>query len=186
MEYKRINGTVKFILDMAPIVGFIAAYYFYDLMAATAVLMVATFISLIVIYAVERKVALAPLITGIMVGVFGAMTLLTQNDYFIKVKPTIVNMILAAILLIGAAFGKPLLKYVLEVAFKMTEKGWLGLSIRWGIFFIFLAILNEIIWRNFSTEFWVNFKLFGMLPLNILFWIVHVPYLQRHMLKDSK
>lgn len=184
MSEKRMNSGLKFILDMGPIAGFVAAFYLSGLLAATATLMVFTFISLAVTYAVERTVALAPLVTGVLVGIFGAVTLLTQDEYFIKIKPTVANLLLASILLGGVALGKPLLKYVLEVAFKLTEEGWRGLSIRWGIFFIFLAVVNEVVWRNFTTEFWVNFKLFGMLTMNIAFWIGHAPYIMRHKLPD--
>lgn len=177
-----MHPTVKFILDLAPLGAFMLGFYLWGLQEATVLLMVVTFISLAVIYVVERRLALAPLITGLMVGIFGALTLVLKDEYYIKIKPTVVNLILAAILLVGAKLGKPLLKYVLEVAFKLDEAGWRSLSIRWGVFFIFLAAVNEVVWRNFSTEFWVNFKLFGMMTLNILFWVCHAPFLQRHML----
>lgn len=183
---KKLSPAVKNAVDLAPLVAFMGGFYLFGLQGATALLMVATFIGLAIVYAVERRIALAPLITGVMVGIFGALTLWLDNDYFIKIKPTVVNLILAAVLLGGLKLGKPLLKYVLEVAFKLDDAGWRGLSLRWGLFFIFLAIVNEVVWRNFSTEFWVNFKLFGMLTLNIAFWVVHVPYLQRHMVEQPK
>lgn len=181
-----MHPTVKFILDLAPLGAFILGFYLWGMQEATMLLMAATFLSLLIIYIVERRLALAPLITGLMVGVFGALTLMLKDDYYIKIKPTVVNLILASILLIGVKLGKPLLKYVLEVAFKLDDAGWRGLSIRWGMFFIFLAGVNEVVWRNFSTEFWVNFKLFGMLTLNILFWVCHAPFLQRHMIDEQK
>lgn len=181
-----MHPRLKFILDIAPLAAFLIGYKFFGMLQATVWLMAATFISLGIIYAVEKRLALAPLITGIMVGVFGGATLILQDEYYIKIKPTVVNLILASVLLIGLKMGKPLLKYVLEVAFKLDDAGWRGLSLRWGIFFIFLAVVNEIVWRNFSTDFWVSFKLFGMMTLNILFWVFHVPFLQRHALPEEK
>lgn len=180
-----MRAATKFLIDLAPIGAFVAGYSLFDLRTATVWLMVATGISLILTYVMERKIAMAPLITGIMVGIFGGLTLLTHNDYFIKIKPTIVNLCLAAILLGGVAMGKSLLRYVLEVAFQLDEAGWRSLSIRWGLFFIFLALVNELVWRNFSDGFWVSFKLFGMLSLNILFWMIHVPFIKRHQLTQE-
>jgi len=181
-----LNPRLKFALDVAPLAAFIIGFKFFGMLQATVWLMAATFISLGIIFAVEKRLALAPLITGVMVGVFGGATLILQDEYYIKIKPTVVNLILASILLIGLKMGKPLLKYVLEVAFKLDDAGWRGLSLRWGLFFIFLAGVNEIVWRNFSTDFWVSFKLFGMMTLNIAFWVCHVPYLQRHMLPEEE
>lgn len=180
-----MNGKVKFALDMAPLVAFIIGFKLWGMRGATMALMAVTFISLGIIYSYERRLALAPLITGVMVGIFGAITLILQDDYYIKIKPTVVNLILASVLLIGAKMGKPLLKYVLEVAFQLDEEGWRVLSIRWGLFFIFLAMVNEVVWRHFSTEFWVNFKLFGMFTLNILFWVSQYRFLQEHMVKEG-
>lgn len=177
---------LKFLTDIAPLGAFIAGYHLYGIQTATALLMAATFASLVIVYAVERKIAVAPLVTGILVGIFGALTLYLQDDYFIKIKPTIVNLLLGGILLGGWLYKKALLKYVLEVAFQLDESGWRSLSLRWGLFFLFLALVNEIVWRNFSTEFWVHFKLFGMMSLNVLFWVFHVPFIQAHMVQDAK
>jgi intracellular septation protein len=176
----KINAQAKFALDMAPLVAFLIGFKLMGMQEATVLLMLVTFACLGIIYIAEKRLALAPLITGLMVGVFGGLTLILKDEYYIKIKPTVVNLLLAAVLLIGLKMGKPLVKYLLEVAFKLDEKGWRSLSLRWGLFFIFLAAVNEIVWRNFSTDFWVSFKLFGMLSLNILFWVAHVPFLQRH------
>ena len=153
---------------------------------ATIVLMVATFLSLLVNWLYERKVALMPLVTAIMVGIFGAFTLIFQDETFIKMKPTVVNLLFAAILLGGVALKKPLLRYVLDMAFSLTEEGWFGLTWRWGVFFVFLAGVNEVVWRSFSTEFWVNFKLFGMFTLNVVFWLIHTPYIMKHRLHEPE
>ena len=183
-EPGKLKPALKNAIDLAPLAAFILGFYLFGLQGATALLMAVTFAGLATVYVVEKRLAIAPLVTGVMVGIFGALTLMFDNEYFIKVKPTVVNLILAAILLGGLKMGKPLLKYVLEVAFRLDDAGWRGLSLRWGIFFIFLALVNEAVWRNFSTEFWVNFKLFGMLTLNIAFWVAHVPFLQRHMVEE--
>ncbi|MCH2546958.1 MAG: septation protein A [Alphaproteobacteria bacterium] len=185
-EPRKLKPAMKNIVDLAPVAGFMTAWFLTkNMMIATALLMALTFISLGIFYAVERKIALMPLITGVMVGVFGGLTLFLQDETFIKMKPTIINVIFATILLVGWKLDKPLLKYLFESAFKLDNAGWYGLSLRWGLFFLFLALVNEVVWRNFSTDFWISFKLFGMLTLNILFWIVHVPYLQKHMQEAS-
>lgn len=183
MTAMTLKPSIKFTLDFAPIVCFVVAYYVFGLLAATATLMVVTFITLGVIYWAERKLAMAPLITGVLVGVFGGITLITQDEYFIKIKPTIVNLILASVLIGGVMMKKSLIKYVLEMAFQLDEEGWRGLSLRWGLFFIFLAVVNEVVWRHSTTAFWVGFKLYGMFTMNILFWLAHAPYIQKHMIK---
>lgn len=176
---------VKTLTDLAPLGAFIAGFYLFGIQGATVVLMAATFLGLLVVWIYERKLALMPLVTGVMVGVFGAFTLVLQDETYIKMKPTVVNLLFAAILLGGVVANKPLLRYVFDVAFKLTHEGWKGLMLRWGIFFVFLAVVNELVWRNFSTEFWVNFKLFGMFTLNILFWVVNAPYIMRHKLSEE-
>lgn len=185
-EPRKLKPAHKNILDLAPVVLFMTAWFTSkDMMLATVLLMAGTFISLGVSYAVERRIALMPLITAIVVGVFGGLTLFLHDDTFIKMKPTIINLIFAAILLTGWKLKRPLLKYLFEAAFKLDDEGWWGLSLRWGLFFILLAAVNEVVWRNFSTDFWISFKLFGMLTLNLAFWVVHIPYLQKHMQEDD-
>lgn len=175
---------MKFILDLLPLAAFFIAYQFGDLMTATMAIMVATLFSLIVTYGLEKKIALNPLISGLLVGIFGGLTLALQDDTFIKMKPTLVNLLFAAILLGGMAFfKKPLLKYLLEMAFHLTDEGWNKLTFRWGIFFLFLAILNELIWRNFPEAFWVNFKVFGVLPLTMLFMALQFPLIKRCLIE---
>lgn len=171
---------LKTLVDLAPLGAFVIGFYLLGIQGATVVLMVATFISLAVTWVYERKLALMPLVAGVMVGVFGAFTLILQDETFIKMKPTVVNLLFATILIGGALLKKPLLRYVLDVALHLTEKGWMGLTWRWGVFFIFLAVVNEVVWRNFSTEFWVNFKLFGMFTLNVAFWVAHAPFIMKH------
>lgn len=155
MSTKNLNKTLKgqdkspdswrLALDLGPLLAFFLAYKFAGLMAATAVLIVATLLSLIITYRRERKLALMPLVTAAMVSVFGGLTLYLQSDTFIKIKPTIINLMFAAFLLGGHALGKPTLKILLGEALKVTDAGWRILNLRWGVFFIFLAVLNEII-----------------------------------------
>lgn len=125
-----------------------------------------------------------PLVSGIAVAVFGGITLWLNDETFIKIKPTLVNMLFSVILLGGVIFKKPMLKYVLESALHLTEEGWLLLSKRWGIFFVFLAVLNEIIWRNFPTDFWVNFKVFGMFTCTIIFTLSQLPLMKKYMIAE--
>jgi intracellular septation protein len=177
----RLPASVKLLLDFAPLGVFFVAYKLGGVMPATVALMAATSLSIGIIYAVERKIALAPLITGSVVLVMGGLTIATHDPEFIKIKPTIVNLLFGSILLGGLWFGKRgLLKYVLDVAFQMTDEGWRVLSRRWGFFFVFLAVLNEFIWRNFSEAFWVNFKVFGMFTLTIAFAISQFRLVERY------
>jgi intracellular septation protein len=125
-----------------------------------------------------------PLVSGIVVFVFGALTLYLQDDEFIKMKPTIVNTLFGVILLGGLAFGKSLLGYVFDSAFHLDAAGWKKLTLRWGLFFLFLAILNEVVWRNFSTDFWVAFKVWGTMPITVLFTISQMPLIMRHSLDE--
>ena len=178
---RKLPANAKLALDFAPLAVFFVAYKLGGVMAATASVMIATTLSIGIIYAIERKLALAPLITGVVVLVMGGLTLLLQDPFFFKIKPTIVNLAFAAILLGGVFIGKRgLLKYVLDVAFQLTDEGWRILSKRWGFFFVFLAILNECIWRNFSEAFWVNFKVFGMFTLTIVFAVSQVRVLEKY------
>lgn len=152
---------------------------------ATATFMVVTVISLAVSYWKFRKIPTMPLVTGVFVVVFGTLTLVLHDDLFIKVKPTLVNALFAAALL-GAAFtGRPLMKQLFDAAFDLTDEGWMILTRRWGFYFLFLAILNEVIWRSFSTDFWVSFKLFGIMPLTILFGMLQMPVLTKYATKET-
>ncbi len=147
---------------------------------ATGGFMVATAISLGYSYAKFRKVPTMPLVTGVFVMIFGALTIYLQDEQFIKVKPTIVNALFAAALLGAAAMGKPIMKQLFDGAFNLTDKGWMVLTVRWGLFFVFLGAVNEIVWRNFSTDFWVSFKLFGVMPLTMIFGLAQIPVLTKH------
>lgn len=147
---------------------------------ATALFMVAMAISLVTSWAITRRLAIMPLITGVVVAIFGTLTLILKDDTFIKLKPTIVNVLIGGVLLGGLAFGKSLISYVFESAFTLNEAGWKKLTLRWGLFFLFLAALNEVVWRTQSTDFWVAFKVWGTMPLSIIFALAQIPLMKRH------
>lgn len=152
---------------------------------ATAAFMVAISISLTVSLWLTKRLPIMPLVSGVVVLVFGALTLWLQDELFIKLKPTIVNCLFGSVLLIGLLFGKSLLGYVFDSAFKLTDEGWRKLTLNWGIFFFILAIINEIVWRNFSTDFWVNFKVFGVMPITLVFTLTQLPLIQKHAIVED-
>ena len=155
------------------------------LFEATGAFMIATIIALTIGWTVERKIPVMPLVSGIFVLVFGGLTLVLADELFIKLKPTLVNMLFAVILFGGLLTGRSLLKPLLGAAVQLTERGWRVLTLRWAIFFVVLAILNEIVWRNFSTDFWVSFKLFGIMPLTFLFAISQTPLFLREQIEEE-
>jgi intracellular septation protein len=147
---------------------------------ATAVFIPAVLIALAVSYALTRHLPVMPLVTAVVVVVFGGLTLALQNETFIKLKPTIIYLLFAAVLLGGLAFRKPLLGMVFDSVFHLTDEGWRKLTLRWALFFVALAVLNEIVWRTQSTDFWVNFKVFGVLPLTFVFGALQYPLLTKY------
>jgi intracellular septation protein len=147
---------------------------------ATAVFMVAVVLALGVSYALTRHLPAMPLITAAIVLVFGSLTLLLHDEHFIKVKPTIIYVLFGVVLLSGLALGKPLLGMVFDSVFHLTEEGWRKLTLRWALFFFVLAILNEIVWRSQSTDVWVNFKVFGVVPLTFVFAALQYPLLAKY------
>lgn len=179
-------GAPQLLLDLGPLAAFFITYKTVGLIEATAALVIATIASLAYTYAKTKKIAPMPLVTGVMVTVFGILTIWLNDEYFIKIKPTIVNLLFAAILLVGLWFKKPLLKMALGSAMELEDRGWEILSKRWGLYFIFLAALNELIWRNFSTDFWVNFKVFGMFAITIAFTCVQIPLIKRYLIEEKQ
>jgi len=175
-----MNHKLKIALDMGPLAVFFIAYRLYGVQAATVAIMAATFFSLALTYWIERKISPMPLISGVIIAIFGTLTIIFHDNSFIKMKPTMVNIIFASILLIGLSFKKPLLKYALGSALELSDKGWQVLSLRWGLFFLFLAGLNEYIWRNYTEDFWVNFKVFGMLTLTMVFSLLQLPLIKKY------
>ena len=174
------SRAVKPVTEYGPLVVFFGAYVLSDLITATAALMIATLAALALSYAVSRRVPLMPLITAGVVGVFGGLTIWLNDETFIKLKPTIVQGLIAAVLLGGLAFRRTLLKPVLGAAWQMNDEGWRRLTFRFGIFFVAMALLNEAVWRTQSTDFWVSFKVFGIMGLTFLFILTQLPMLNRH------
>lgn len=176
---------LKPLTEYGPLAAFFIAYMRADLMTATIALMAATAVALALSLIFARKLPLMPLITALVVGLFGGLTLWLHDDTFIKMKPTIVQAVLGAILLGGLALGRPLLKPLLGAAWAMDEIGWRKLTFRFGLFFFAMALLNEIVWRTQSTDLWVNFKVFGLLALTVVFALAQTPLLNRHKLPDD-
>jgi intracellular septation protein len=147
---------------------------------ATAVFMVGIVAALIVSYVMTRRLPVMALVSAVIVVVFGGLTLFLQNETFIKLKPTIIYLMFAGTLLGGMVFRKPLLAMVFDQMFHLTEEGWRRLTVRWSVFFLFLALLNEVVWRTQSTDTWVTFKVFGVVPLTFVFAALQYPLLQKY------
>jgi len=182
VEKKELNPLLKLVLELGPLGIFFFANTRAGLFWATGLFMGAVVIALAISYALTRRLPVMPVVSGIVVLVFGGLTLWLQDETFIKMKPTIVNTLFGAILLGGLAFGRSLLGYVFDSVFRLTDNGWRTLTFRWGIFFLVLAVLNEVVWRNFSTDTWVNFKVFGIMPLTLLFTFSQLPLINRESL----
>jgi intracellular septation protein len=184
---KSHDGTIKFLCDYLPLIIFFACYKLAQtpnpLITATICMVITTFIALIISYILAKKIPMVALTSGIVLGIFGGLTVFLNDEIFIKIKPTIINLLFAAILFYGFFTKKPFLSYLLGEQIKMKNAAWLTLSMRWALFFIALALLNEIIWRNFSTDFWVQFKVFGMMPISLIFTISQVPFMMKEMKK---
>ena len=196
----QLNPLLKLALDMGPLILFFFANSRPALFlpfvgpllpeavsgekagifVATAVFMVAILVALAVSYALTRHLPVMALVTAVIVVVFGSLTLVLHDDTFIKMKPTIIYVLFGVILLGGLWFNKPLLAIVFDSMFELTEEGWRKLTLRWALFFLALAVLNEVIWRTQTTDFWVNFKVFGVLPLTFIFAALQFPLLQKY------
>jgi intracellular septation protein len=195
-----VNPVLKLVLELGPLMVFFFANTRGEWLAqkfpalaelggpifiATGLFMAATAVALIASWLLMRTLPIMPLVSGIVVFVFGALTLWLHDEEFIKMKPTIVNTLFGVILLGGLAFGKSLLGYVFDSAFHLDATGWKKLTLRWGLFFLFLAIVNEFVWRNFSTDFWVAFKVWATIPMTVLFTVSQMPLIMRHSLDDK-
>jgi intracellular septation protein len=153
---------------------------------ATAVFMVTIVAALVISYVLTRRLPVMAVVSAVIVVVFGGATLVFQNETFIKLKPTIIYLLFTGTLLGGLIFRKPLLAMVFDQMFHLTDEGWRKLTIRWALFFLALAILNEIVWRTQSTDTWVTFKVFGVMPLTFIFAALQYPLLTKHTADEAK
>jgi len=179
------KSFLKFITDFGPLLIFFIVYYKSGKNLTTAIppLIIATIIAVALVYFIEKKIPYVPLIGGIVITLFGGLTLYFNNPIFIYMKPTIVNLIFACVLIISnILYKKNFLKIFLQSAFQLDDIGWNKLNFRWAYFFIFLAFLNEIVWRTQPEVIWVNFKVWGILPITFIFTVIQVPLINRHKL----
>ncbi len=176
----RQSPLIRLALDLGPLILFFAAFKFAGIFAATAVFMAASVVSLAIGYMATRKLSPMPLVTAIIVLVFGGLTLYLKNETFIKMKPTVLYAFFGFVLLGGLIFNRLFIKAVFAQAFDLTEEGWRKLTWRWGIFAFALAALNEFMWRSYSTAIWVDFKVWAIIPLIFLFALAQTPLVMKH------
>jgi len=177
---KALNPILKLLLELGPLALFFAAYSRFNIYVATGVLMASVVVTLAVSYAMLRRIPVMPLVTAVIVLIFGSLTLVFHDETLIKIKPTALYLLFAAALFAGLALKKPILKILFDGALHVTEEGWRLLTWRWAFFFVSLAALNEIVWRTQTTDLWVKFKTFGFMPLTILFALAQAPLIMKH------
>ena len=179
-----MKSVYKLLIDIGPLAVFFIFYTRSGLQASILPFMVATVIAVLFSYILEKKIPIMPTVGAGIVLLFGGLTIYFDNDVFFKMKPTIINLLFAVILYGGILINKPLLKYLLGAALKLEEVGWKILTQRWIGFFIALAVLNEIVWRTQSTDVWVNFKVFGILPITFIFTMTQFPLIKKYKIED--
>ena len=182
------RSIIKFLADFGPLIIFFFVYFNNnnDLKIAIPPFIVATLLALIVIYLLEKRIPIVPLVGGIIITLFGALTLYFDNKIFFYMKPTIVNLLFAGVLYFGKYFTKkPLLKIFFQASMKISDEGWKILNNRWIYFFIFVAILNEVVWRTQSEVFWVNFKVWGLMPISFLFVATQISLINKYKIKEQ-
>ena len=184
-EKPKLNPYLKLALDIGPLLLFFVANSRLGIFAGTAVFMVAIVVALGISYAMTRHWPIMPVVSAVIVLVFGGLTLILHDETFIKVKPTIIYALFGGALLVGYFFDKPLLEIVFDSVFHITDEGWRKLTLRWAAFFLFLAVLNEVVWRTQSTDFWVNAKVFGFMPLTFVFGALQVPLLMKYAVEPA-
>jgi intracellular septation protein len=184
-EKPKLNPYLKLALDIGPLLLFFVANSRLGIFAGTAVFMVAIVVALGISYAMTRHWPIMPVVSAVIVLVFGGLTLILHDETFIKVKPTIIYALFGGALLVGYVFDKPLLEIVFDSVFHITDEGWRKLTLRWAGFFLFLAVLNEVVWRTQSTDFWVNAKVFGFMPLTLVFGALQVPLLMKYAVEPA-
>ena len=180
-----MKSIAKLLIDIGPLAVFFIFYTRSGLQEAILPLMIATVIAVLVSYVLEKKIPIMPTLGAGIVLIFGGLTIYFNDETFIKMKPTIINAVFAIILYGGIIFKKPLLKYLLGAALKLEEKGWKILTQRWIAFFIALAVLNEVVWRTQTTDLWVNFKVFGILPITFIFTMSQFPLIKKYQIQED-
>jgi intracellular septation protein len=185
MDKKQPHPLFKLATELGPLLIFFFANAKFNLFVATGAFMVAVVVAMIASYTVTRHIPIMALVTGIIVIVFGTLTLVLHNETFIKVKPTIIYGLFAAILGGGLLFGRSLIAVMFDQMFNLTPQGWRLLTMRWAGFFLGMALLNEIIWRTQSTDVWVAFKAFGVIPLTMIFGMLQMPLVKRHHIEPA-
>jgi intracellular septation protein len=179
-----MNPIAKILVEAGPLVAFFLTNWLGGIFWATGIFMAATAIALILSWILTRKLAVMPLISAGFVAVFGGLTLWLHDETFIKVKVTLIYGLFGVILLGGLFFGQTFLKFAMGETIRMTDEGWRALTIRWGIFFLCLAVINEVVWRTVSTDTWVNFKV-ALLPVTLVFALSQAPMMTKHMIQDD-
>jgi intracellular septation protein len=179
-----MNPIVKMFIEAGPLIAFFVGNWMAGIFWGTGIFMAATALALILSWLLTRKLAVMPLISAGFVAVFGVLTLWLHDDTFIKVKVTLINALFGVVLLGGLFFGQTFLKFVMGEAIKMTDEGWRALTIRWGIFFLCIAVVNEVVWRMVPTDTWVNFKV-ALLPITLVFALSQAPMMTKHMIGDE-
>jgi len=181
MNDVKLNQLQKFLLDLGPLLAFFIANWKFGLLTATGVLMAATFISLTITYALTKTISKFTLISACFIAVFGAATLYFQDTWYLKAKVTLIEFLFAGFLFIGLYFNKLFIKDIMGSAIDMPDDAWRTLTLRWGLFFVAMAILNLIIWRYFSESTWVSFKAFGLLISTMVFALANTPFMAKYM-----
>jgi intracellular septation protein len=176
----QLNPLLKLALDLGPLVLFFLVNAKLGIFYATGAFMAAVLVALVVSYVLIRRLPVMTVVSAVIVTVFGGLTIILEDETFIKLKPTIIYLLFAGTLFGGLILRKPLLEIVFDQMFHLTEEGWRKLTVRWALFFLALAVLNEIVWRNVSTDTWVSFKVFGALPLTFIFAMLQVPLLNKY------
>ena len=179
-----MKNISKLLIDIGPLAVFFIFYSRGDLKSAIIPFMIATIIAVLFSYIMEKKIPVMPTVGAFIILIFGGLTIYFDNEVFFKMKPTIINLLFALILYGGMIVKKPLLKFLLGAAIKLEDEGWKILTQRWISFFIALAILNEIVWRTQSTDIWVNFKVFGILPITFIFTMTQFPLIKKYQIED--
>jgi len=185
-QKKQLNPLLKLVLDIGPLVLFFVANSKFGIFAATGAFMVAVLAALAISYAMTRHIAVMPVVTAVIVLIFGGLTLVLHDELFIKLKPTIIYVLFGGTLVGGMLLGKPLLGIVFDSVFHLRDEGWRKLTWRWALFFFALAVLNEIVWRTQTTDVWVSFKVFGVVPLTFLFGALQYPLLTKYAAPEAK